>query len=81
MIMGWQIWETKMKKYLLIVAFATAIASPALAQSPAYRNSDDGAYAAVPGGNDAVYGNELVGRDPDVNIRLQMKRDAHSQDF
>ncbi|HEX5471594.1 MAG TPA: hypothetical protein VFW73_06890 [Lacipirellulaceae bacterium] len=70
-----------MKKYLLIVAFATAIASPALAQSPPYRISDDGAYAAVPGGNDAVFDNEIVGSDPDANIRLQLMRDAQSKHF
>lgn len=70
-----------MKKYLLVGAFATAIASPALAQSPAYRISDDGAYAAVSGGNDAMYGTEIVGRDPDANIRLQLMRDAQSKDF
>ncbi len=70
-----------MKKYLLIITFATAIASPALAQSPSYRSSDDGAYAAVPDGVAVQFGNEIVGRDPDANIRLQMLRDAHGQDY
>ncbi|HET7849634.1 MAG TPA: hypothetical protein VFL51_11295 [Pseudolabrys sp.] len=70
-----------MKKYLLIVTFATAIASPALAQTPAYRSSDDGAYAAVPDGVAVQFGDEIVGRDPDPNVRLQMLRDANGKDF
>ncbi|HEU4659288.1 MAG TPA: hypothetical protein VFS63_01350 [Pseudolabrys sp.] len=70
-----------MKKYLLIVAFATAVATPALAQSPTYRTGDDSAYALVPFGDDVPYGNEIIGRDPDANVRLQMLRDAQSKNF
>ena len=70
-----------MKKYLLMVAFASAIATPALAQSTAYGSVDSRAYAAVPDGVAVPFGNQLVGRDPDINVRLQLMRDAHSQDF
>jgi predicted TIM-barrel enzyme len=65
----------KMKKLLIAVAFAALVATPALAKthSTTARASDAYAFAAAP---DAVIVNgQVVGADPDPNIRFQIERD------
>jgi hypothetical protein len=51
-----------MKTLAIIVAFATFVATPAFAQSP--RSATE-----------VVFGNKIVGQDPDPAIRSQMMRD------
>jgi hypothetical protein len=78
-----------MKKTLIAtLALATLVASPAFAQSNTHRirhavttpdnvNASDPSYAAQ-NPNVVVFGNTVVGRDPDINIRAQMQRDPGS---
>ncbi len=75
-----------MKKTLIAtLALATLVASPAFAQTSTHRirhavTTPNNAYASEPSyavrnPNVVVYGNTVVGQDPDANIRLQMMRD------
>ncbi|MGH6665514.1 MAG: hypothetical protein ACREB2_11530 [Pseudolabrys sp.] len=67
-----------MKKYLLAVALAAAVASPALAASQhrTYRSdSAEGAYAyAMPESGTVVSAGKIIGRDPDPAIRADLLR-------
>jgi hypothetical protein len=78
-----------MKKTLIAtLALATLAASPAFAASSTHRlrhaaTALDNIYASEPGyvsqnPNTVVFGNTVVGQDPDPNIRLQMIRDPGS---
>jgi hypothetical protein len=66
----------KMKKLLTAVAFAALVATPALAKThhmTAPASADSYAFASGP---DAVIVNgEVIGADPDPNVRLQIERD------
>ncbi|HEX5508201.1 MAG TPA: hypothetical protein VFX37_06830 [Pseudolabrys sp.] len=73
-----------MKIFLTTVALAALAASPAFAASHKraanVEASSAAAYtsfAAVPG-QDVVTDDQIVGRDPDANVRLQLLRDADS---
>jgi hypothetical protein len=77
-----------MKKAIVMLALAAAAASPAFAashHSKASQQEATGAYAsansqAVTSDPDAVvYDNEVVGRDPDPNVRLMIRRDPDLQ--
>lgn len=59
-----------MTKLLTIMAVLTAVATPALAQS--YGNQPASTQAA-----NTVYGDDgqVIGADPDLNIRMQLLRD------
>ena len=81
-----------MKKTLIAaLAFASFAAAPALAQNAdhptkaqghaarqAVDNEANGGYASNPYTDPyaVIVGNRVVGRDPDINIRLQLKRDV-----
>ena len=78
-----------MKKTLIAtLTFATLVASPAFAASNTHRlrhaaTTLDNVYASEPNyaaqnPNVVVFGNTVVGQDPDANIRLQMIRDPGS---
>ena len=73
-----------MKKLLFACVMAMLVASPALAQkrhaiSPeeaaaqAYAPSDPGALTVDP--YTVVVNGQIVGRDPDPNVRLMLRRD------
>jgi hypothetical protein len=75
-----------MKKTLIAtLALATLVASPAFAQSNVHRvrhtvNPPNNPYAsaqdyAAHDPNAVVFGNTIIGQDPDINIRSQMLRD------
>ena len=81
-----------MKKLAIMLALTTLAISPALAQNAtksmtanhAYRASnaqtlpDEAlkAYAFYPGNDVVIEDGEILGRDPDPNVRLQLRRDA-----
>jgi hypothetical protein len=85
-----------MKTLIASVALATVIASPVLAQStvrraPAQQIQTLPQYNPAPTSTEtqprsmnpnAVYeGDQHLGADPDPNVRLMLRRDAHSWDF
>jgi hypothetical protein len=84
--------EISIMKKLLFAALAlttVAAASPALAaksktithQRTAYEAQANEGYVAAPDRFTVVEDNQIVGRDPDAFIRLQLLRDAHMSDY
>lgn len=71
-----------MKFLMTAAALATLIVSPAFAASK--HTSHDrpaslaayGAYAAAHDPDTVVFQGQVIGRDPDANVRLQILRDA-----
>ena len=57
-----------MKTLIAALALATLIAAPTLTRS---------AIAA----NDVIVGGKFIGTDPDENVRLQLRRDAGSENY
>ena len=79
------------KTAIATLTLATLVASPAFAQTNTQRirhanTAAENSYAAAAPNwnasarnpNVVVYGNTVVGQDPDVNIRLQLLRDPGS---
>jgi len=66
-----------MKKLITALTLATLVASPALAKTHhmAAPAADD-AYASVAAPNAVVVDGQVVGADPDPNIRFQLERDS-----
>ncbi len=71
-----------MKTFLTTVALAALVASPAFAashkravQTETAAGAAYSSYAAAPGQN-VIFDDQFVGRDPDANVRLQLLRDA-----
>ena len=54
-----------MKTLATLVAFATFIAAPAIAQSPPKSS------------HTVIVGGQYVGQDPDAAIRTELRRDYH----
>jgi len=85
-----------MKKLAIMLALTTLAASPALAQNiqkpatanHAYQTSaaqvppHEGwmAYAFYPDNDVVIENGQVLGRDPDPNVRLQLRRDADIKD-
>jgi uncharacterized protein (UPF0333 family) len=78
------LWSLEMKKLVIAFVMATFVASPAFSQkrhaiSPeaaaaqAYAPSDPGALTVDP--YTVVVNGQIVGRDPDPNVRLMLRRD------
>ena len=66
----------QIKKVLAALALATLAASPAFAAtSHKQRTSASASYAAAHDPNVVVSDGQIVGRDPDPNIRFQLMRD------
>jgi hypothetical protein len=69
-----------MKLLITTLALATLVAAPAFAASPEHasskRSAADYSYAYAPDSYTVVSGGNVVGRDPDPNVRLQLQRDA-----
>lgn len=68
-----------MKFLMTTVALATLVASPAFAaqkHTAQNRTAAASAYASVQDPYAVVSDGRVVGRDPDANIRLQIRRDA-----
>jgi hypothetical protein len=66
-----------MKTLVAAAALAAVIASPAFAQTARYHRADSGQSASAPW--DAVIeDNQVVGQDPDANVRLELRRDYES---
>ena len=68
-----------MKYLMTALALATLVASPAFAATkkiPQYRSDAAQSYASVPAANVVVVDGQVVGADPDPNVRLQLQRDA-----
>lgn len=74
-----------MTKYLIAVALAALVATPALAASKnhAYRDQASMSYASdptggyafgAPWGNTVVRNGEFLGSDPDPNVRMDLLR-------
>ena len=63
-----------MKRLMTALALAALAVSPALAKSTHTRASDTGYSVRDP--NVVVVDGQYVGRDPDPNIRFQLKRDS-----
>jgi len=57
-----------MKILVAALALATLTASPALAQSAPFSDA-------------VIVGGKYVGQDPDANVRLQLRRDAGSENY
>ena len=57
-----------MKCLIAAVALAAFIVAPAFAQAP-------------PPSHSVIVGGKVIGQDPDANVRLQLRRDAGSEDF
>jgi hypothetical protein len=55
-----------MKTFIALAVLATAIASPALAQT-----------AQPYGGNTVISGNKVLGTDPDANVRFDLLREQN----
>ncbi len=82
-----------MKKLAIMLALTTLAASPAFAQNMTKRMtaknayqannaqilSDEAltAYAFYPGNDVVIESGEVLGRDPDPNVRLQLRRDSN----
>jgi len=72
-----------MKIFLTTVALAALAVSPAFAASHRHAAQNEmapngySAYAAVPGQDVVGVDGQIAGRDPDVNVRLQLLRDAN----
>jgi hypothetical protein len=69
-----------MKNLFAAAAIATLIASPALAQSELTRQTER--LAQVQGGAasyDVYFGTKRLGRDPDPNVRFELRRDNYRQ--
>jgi hypothetical protein len=77
-----------MRLLVVTAALAAAIASPALAQSAhrapvqQYQSQYDqpfgrfeGRPQSAPSGNDVYEAGQYLGRDPDPNVRLELRRD------
>ena len=75
-----------MKKLLVASAFALAAASPAFGATHHWKNStnadpsalnayDAADYAAVHDPDAVVFDNKVLGRDPDPNVRLEIRRE------
>jgi hypothetical protein len=85
-----------MKKLAIVLALTALAASPALAKNTPKRVSanhayqtnngpiipEEGwmAYAYYPGSDVVVEDGEILGRDPDPNVRLQLRRDSDIKD-
>jgi hypothetical protein len=59
-----------MKTLIAAVALATALVAPAFTPP---------ATAASP--NEVIVGGRSIGQDPDENVRLQLRRDAGSENY
>ena len=75
------------KRLLVLTAIAAIVASPALAAQSTHRgHRADPGYAASKAyrsadSNVVIDGNRVVGQDPDVNIRAQLRRDSAVSDY
>ena len=74
-----------------VAALIAALASPTFAapakqrtmispRAPIYGSAANGAYYA-PNGSVVIFGNRVIGQDPDPNIRLQMRRDPNPGNY
>jgi hypothetical protein len=61
--------EMQMKTLIAALALATVIAAPTFTQS------------AFAGPNDVIVNGKNYGTDPDPNVRLQIRRDAGSENY
>lgn len=76
-----------------LVALATVLASPVYAASAKHRSPavqaganafgqfNSGPYSNTRAGDTVVFGNRVIGQDPDPNIRTQMLHDPVSSDY
>ena len=85
-----------MKKLAIMLALTTLAASPALAQNTTKRMTANHAYQAAnaqnlpdealaayafyPGNDLVIEDGVILGRDPDPNVRLQLRRDSDIKD-
>jgi hypothetical protein len=85
-----------MKKLAIMLALTTLAASPALAQNTTKRMTANhayqaanaqilpdealAAYALYPDNNLVIEDGVILGRDPDPNVRLQLRRDSDIKD-
>ena len=68
-----------MKYLMTALALATLVASPAFAATkkvPQVRSVAEQSYALAPPSNAVVIDGQIVGADPDPNVRLQLQKDA-----
>ena len=79
-----------MKRLLTAAALAVLAASPAFAATHTHKRTAHptatpsqgyGAYASMLNRDNVVVDGNVVGRDPDSGIRLQLRRDADSPDY
>jgi hypothetical protein len=71
-----------MKFLMTTVALATLAASPAFAAPTkhlTHRMTADQAYAPAQDPDAVVVNDQVVGRDPDANVRLSLRRDPGLQ--
>jgi hypothetical protein len=77
---GISTWRCTMKNLLIATAIATLIALPAFAQSEFDSRTERPAQARDGATSLDVYkGNKLIGRDPDPNVRFELRRDNYGQ--
>ena len=65
-----------MKKLLIALTLATLAASSAFAKTHHLKSSAAAASAAADDPYTVIVNGEVVGRDPDPNVRLELMRDA-----
>ncbi|MEX2128042.1 MAG: hypothetical protein WD871_07330 [Xanthobacteraceae bacterium] len=61
-----------MKKYLFAASLIALVSSPAHAQNPYYGQY----YANSPNSPFVVADGRIIGRDPDANVRLELRKNA-----
>jgi hypothetical protein len=66
-----------MKSLFAAAAVATLVASPAFAQSELHERAVQGRDGAT--SHDVYFGTKRLGRDPDPNVRFEMRRDNYRQ--
>jgi hypothetical protein len=68
-----------MKKLLTAIGLTAMLVAPALA-APARHHDGRPSHAqsATVPSDVVVYGGQVIGQDPDPNVRLQIRRDAFS---
>jgi hypothetical protein len=71
-----------MKYLMTAIALSTLAASPAFAASHKYTDrmpaAATDAYDSMFDPYTVVEGNQVIGRDPDASVRLELRRDANS---
>ena len=70
-----------MKKLVAAMGLLAALATPVLAQGSHIDARQSHAREAAAPADAVVVGGKVVGQDPDLNVRLELKRDAYVSEY